>query len=90
MDPAVVVLLAIIVAGIPLIARAFSQVNKKCDKVNNRITIIQTMLIIYLEHAGFDSQKVARALNEHMNEAGPDGGPIIGCINIKELYRDKE
>ena len=90
MDPADYVLLAILVVTIPLIVRAFNQLNKECRNHSTRMTILETLLAIYLTHAGFDMSKVNKAIRENMDELKLNGGLGVGCINIKELYLDKE
>jgi hypothetical protein len=87
MDPAYVVL-AVVLVLIPIAVRAFKDVAKKWAGCDNRLTIVETMLAIYLADRGFDMQKVYRAIREHRAELKTNGNPV-GCINIKELYPDK-
>lgn len=94
MDP-VYVLLAIIVVLIPIFVKEIKDIHKmihnthsQCDKINERETIVETKLDIFLEHSGFDVPKVNRTIKEHMEELKQNDKPSVGCINVKELYRD--
>jgi hypothetical protein len=88
MDPTYI-LLAMIVVLIPIVYKAFKDMSNHCNKVNNRVTVVETKLDIYLEHTGFDIGKVNKAIKENIEEIKQNGSPSVGCINIKELYRDK-
>ena len=87
MDP-IYVLLAIVVVLIPIAFKAFNTLGKKCEATNTRLTMVETMLAIYLHHAGFDVPKVTKAIKENMKEIEQNGGPTVGCIDISKLYRD--
>lgn len=95
MDPAVAVLLALIIVAIPLLVREFKDIRKalanthsQCDKINERQTIVETKLDIFLDHSGFDVSKVNRTIKEHMEELKQNDKPSVGCIKVKELYRE--
>lgn len=90
MDPAIAVLLAIIVVLIPLAIKAFKDTHTRCDRINNRVTIVETKLDIYLNHAGFDINKINRAIKENIEELQQGDSLSIGCIDVKDLYREKE
>lgn len=94
MDPAVYVLLAIIIVTIPILVKEIKDIHKaisnthgQCDKISERQTVVETKLDIYLDHAGFDVHKVNRVIKEHMEELKQNDNPSIGCIKVKELYR---
>ena len=89
MDPAYV-LLAVIVVVIPLAVKAFKEVVNHCNKIDQRMTVVETKLDIFLDHNGFDVSKVNKTINEHIGELKKNDKPSVGCINVKELYRDKE
>jgi hypothetical protein len=87
------IITAIIAAGVPVIARAFSKANDERHKISDRQIITETKLNMLLHHAGFDIPKVNKAIKEHkeeLEELQNNGSPNIGCINIKDLYRNKE
>lgn len=88
MEPAYVIL-AVLLVLIPIAVRAFKDVSKKWAGCDNRLTVVETMLAIYLADRGFDMQKVYKAIREHREELKANGNPV-GCINVKELYPDKE
>jgi hypothetical protein len=80
------ILLAIIIgAGIPSIAALFRYISK----TDTRMTIVETKMDIYLDHAGFDVPKVNETIKKNMKELKKNNKPSVGCINVKELYRDK-
>jgi len=94
MDPAVYVLLVIVVVLIPIFIKEIKDIHKmisnthsQCNKISERETILETKLDIFLEHTGFDINKVNRTIKEHMDELKKNDKPSIGCINVKELYR---
>jgi len=87
MDP-IYILLAIIVVLIPIAVKAFNTLSKKCESTNTRLTMVETMLAIYLHHAGFDVPKVTKAIKENMSELEQNGDPTVGCIDVSKLYRD--
>lgn len=89
MDPAYV-LLVVVVALIGIAAKALNDVRNKCNKTSDGLIAVKSKLDILLEVAGFDIHKVNRSIKEHKDELEEDGAPSVGCINIKELYRDKE
>lgn len=89
MDPAYV-LLAVVIALIGVSAKALNDVHNKCNKTNDGLIEVKTKLDMLLEIAGLDLRKVNRAIKEHRDELKKNGAPSSGCINIKELYRDKE
>ena len=100
MDPTYVLLaivIAILTVFIPMFVREVKDLHKaidnthsQCDKINERETVVETKLDIFLDHAGFDVPKVNRTIKEHMKELKKNDRPSVGCINVKELYRDKE
>jgi hypothetical protein len=95
MEPtAIYVLLAIVIAlvtvGIPLFVNAIKDINKAISKISEREVAVETKVDILLEIAGLDNHKVNRTIKEHMEELKKNDKPSVGCINIKELYRDKE
>lgn len=90
------IVIAIITVAIPLFVNAIKDLNKavnnthgQCDKINDRQTVVETKLDIFLHHAGFDVHKVNKVIKEHMEELKQNDKPSIGCINVKELYREK-
>jgi hypothetical protein len=89
MDPAYIVLV-VVIALIGIGAKALNDLRNKCDKTNDGLISVKTKLDILLEIGGLDPHKVNKAIKEHMDELKQDGQPSVGCINIKELYRDKE
>jgi hypothetical protein len=102
MEPAAIyvllsIVIAIITVAIPLFVNAIRDVNKsisnthgQCDNIKERQIASETKLDILLEIAGLDNHKVNKAIKEHMEELKDNNKPSIGCINMKELYRDKE
>ena len=77
------ILLAIIIAGsIPLIRQIL--------KFSTRLAVLEAELDILLHHSGFDVPKMKQSIKQNMKEIKQNHGPTTGCINIKELYRDKE
>jgi len=89
MDPTYV-LLAIVIALIGVGAKALSDVYKKCDKTTEGLIGVRAKLDILLELSGLDTHKVNNAIEKHTNDLKQNGEPTVGCINLKELYRDKE
>lgn len=96
MDP-VYILLTVIGILTPVLAfeirdlrKGINNTHSQCDKINDRQTAVETKLDIFLYHAGFDVNKVNRTIKEHMEELKQNDKPSVGCINVKELYRDKE
>lgn len=55
-----------------------------------RLVKLETKMDIYLEHAGFSVPKIDRAIKQHMEELQQNDRPAVGCINISQLYKDKE
>lgn len=95
MDP-VYILLTVIGILTPVLAvemrdlrKGITNTHSQCDKIDTRQTILETKLDIFLDHSGFDVQKVNKTINEHMEELKKNNKPSVGCINIKELYRTK-
>jgi hypothetical protein len=84
------VLLAVVIALIGVVAKIIHGIHKKCHETSEGLIAVETKMDIYLEIAGLDVQKVNRAIKEHKDELKQNGKPSVGCINIKELYRDKE
>jgi hypothetical protein len=84
------VLLIVVVALIGIAAKAIHDVRKKCDKTSEGLIGVKAKLDLLLELGGLDIHKVNKAIKDHINELKQDGAPSVGCINIKELYRDKE
>lgn len=64
--------------------------HNQCDKIKEREIVVETKLDILLDDRGFDIQKMNRKIKEHMDELKDNNKPSIGCIDIKELYRNKE
>jgi len=83
------VLLVIVVALIGIAAKVLTDVSNKCNKTHNGLIVVTTKLDLLLELGGLDNRKVDKAIKEHMEELKQNGKPSIGCINMKELYRDK-
>jgi hypothetical protein len=90
MDPATTVLLAVIIALVGVAYKVINDVHKKCDKTTEGLIGVKAKLDILLELGGLDIHKVNKAIKEHINELKQDGAPSTGCINVKELYRDRE
>jgi hypothetical protein len=97
MSPEVAVLLGVITTilgvGIPLIVRAFSRANDERHKIQLHQVRFQTMVEMLLDHAGFDMHKVNKAIKQHeeeLKQLQTNGGPSLGCIDTKQLYKDKE
>lgn len=101
MLPEVAVLLALLTAalgvGIPLIVKEFKELRSRLDSANderhqikNRQTGVEAKLDMLLHHAGFDVHKVNRAIKEHKDELDENGSPTVGCLNVEQMYRDKE
>jgi hypothetical protein len=102
MSPEVTVLLALLTTamgiGIPLIVKEFKELrgrlekaNDQSHKISNRQTIVETKLDMLLDHEGFDIHKVNKAIKEHkeeLEEMQENGRPSVGCINVKELYKE--
>lgn len=89
MDPAYI-LLPIVIALIGVGAKAINELHKKCDRTNEGLIGVKAKLDILLELGGLDTHKVNKAIEEHKDKLKQNGEPTVGCINIKELYRDKE
>jgi hypothetical protein len=84
-------LLAVVIALIGVAAKAISDVRKKCDKTTEGLIGVKAKLDILLHLGGLDPHKVNSSIKEHMDELKQDGAPSVGgCINVDELYRDKE
>jgi hypothetical protein len=67
------------------------ELTDKFDKIKESQIVVETKLDIFLQHEGFDVPKVNKAIKEHMDELKENGKPSVGgCINITELYLDKE
>jgi|GEM_PF-5857465 len=60
------------------------------SKFGERITSVETKIDIYLDSQGFDIRKVNRAIKDHKDELKKNNRPSVGCINVKDLYKDKE
>lgn len=88
MDPAIVVLLAIVVCFIPVATKTVSQVQKKISGITERMIKVETKLDIYLDHAGLDVRKVNKAIADNIEEIKKNDKPTVGCINVKELYKE--
>jgi len=41
-----------------------------------------------LDHSGFDMRKVNRAIKDNLDEIKRNDKPSVGCINMKELYKE--
>ena len=82
------VLLVVIVALIGIAAKVLADVHKKCDKTSDGLIGLKAKLDMLLELGGLDIHKVNNAIKEHKDELKQDGEPSVGCINVKELYRD--
>ena len=82
------VLLIVIIALIGVAAKVLTDVHKKCDRTSEGLIGLKAKLDILLELGGLDIHKVNSSIKDHMNELKQDGEPSVGCINIKELYRD--
>lgn len=97
MDPAVAVLLAIVIALIPIfrsenkaIKKSIKDLENHFNDINKHQVVAETKLDIFLEHTGFDINKVNRTIKEHIEELKNNDKPHVGCINVKGLYRDRE
>lgn len=97
MSAEVAVLLSLIVAllgaGIPLIVRAFSRGSEERHKIQLNLVRFQTMVEMLLDNAGFDMHKVNKAIKQHeeeLKQLQTNGGPSLGCIDTKQLYKDKK
>ena len=88
MDPAIYILLAILICMVPVLAKTISDVRKKIDRNSDRVIVVETKLDIFLEHTGFDLNKVNRAIKDHMDELKLNDKPTVGCINVKGLYKN--
>jgi hypothetical protein len=99
MEAALSVLSGVIVVAIGLFINSLRDLSKRmkegydnthgqCDKINDRQTVVETKLDIFMEHLGFDVNKVNRVIKEHMEELKKNDKPSVGCINIKELYKE--
>jgi hypothetical protein len=88
MDPAYV-LLMVVIALIAVGAKVLSDVHSKCNKTSEGLIGVKAKLDILLEIAGLDLHKVNKTIKDH-DELKQNGAPSSGCINIKELYRDKK
>ena len=64
--------------------------HSQCDKIKDREIINETKLDMLLDEKGFDIRKVNKAIKEHMDELKENNTPSIGCINVKELYREAD
>lgn len=97
MSPEVAVLLALLTTllavGVPLVVKELKELRTKNEKITNRQTRVESYLEILLDHSGFDMHKVKSKIREHqkeLEELQTNGSPSIGgCINPKELYKDK-
>jgi len=89
MDPAYVVLV-VVIALIGVAAKVLTNIHKKCDKTTEGLIGVKAKLDLLLELGGLDIHKVNKSINDHMKDLKQNGEPSVGCINIKELYRDKE
>jgi len=90
MDP-VYILLSVVLALIGLGGKFLTDVYKRCHETREELVSLQTKMDIYLEHVGFDTQKVNKAIKEHMTELKQNGKPRVGgCIHIDQLRHDKE
>ncbi len=95
MDPAIGVLLAIVICLIPVGAKIVTRMQKKfdeaqkhCNKISDRVIVVETKLDIYLDHSGFDIRKVNKAITDNMEELKKNDKPTVGCIHVKELYKE--
>jgi len=67
------------------------QVQDNYERIKDNQIVVETKLDIFLAHSGFDIPKVNKAIREHIDELKENGKPSVGgCMNINELYRDKE
>lgn len=100
MDAAIGVLSAVVTVGIGLFVNAIRDIRKdmkkemdnthsQLNKVNERQAVLETKVDIFLTHVGFDIRKVNKAIEQHMEELKKNDRPSVGCINITELYKDK-
>lgn len=89
MDPAYV-LLVVVIALVGIAAKELSDVRNRTNKTSEGLIAVKAKLDILLELGGLDPHKVNRAIKDHMDELKQNGAPTSGCINIKELYPDKE
>jgi hypothetical protein len=81
-----ILLTIIVAAGVPTIVG----LSRYISKLSTRMTVVETKMDIYLDHIGFDVPKVNETIKKNMKELKKNNRPSVGCINIKELYRDKE
>jgi hypothetical protein len=93
MDPtAIVVTILVALIGVGggslwHVHKRIDSAKEQCSKISDHVIIIETKLDIYLEHSGFDVQKVNKAIKENMEELKRNDKPTVGCIHIKELYK---
>jgi hypothetical protein len=99
MDPAVIVLSGIVTVAIGLFVNALRDLRKdlksqsdnthsQCAKITERQAVVETKVDMLLDHSGFDMRKVNRAIKDNLDEIKKNDKPSVGCINIKELYRE--
>ena len=60
----------------------------KCHTLAKLMVKVETKTDIYLEHAGFSVPKVDRAILLHLEELERNDRPRLGCLDIRELYKD--
>lgn len=84
------VLLSVVIALIAVGAKALTDVGRKSNNHSNRLVAVETKLDMLLEINGLDTNKVNKAIRENMDELKQNGKPSVHCINLKELYRDKD
>ena len=82
-----VVLAALLAGLISVVVGVFKSLSQKVSKLSDKCTYVEAKVDIYLDHAGFDMQKVNSAIKTHLDELMQNGRPSVGCINVKELYK---
>jgi len=85
-----IVFIALLGALITIVIGVYKSLIEKVNKMASRTTYVEAKVDIYLDHAGFDVQKVNRTIKDHIEELMQNNGPSVGCINVKELYKTGE
>jgi hypothetical protein len=99
MDPALVILSGIVTVAIGLFVNALRDIRKdlkremdnthgQCNKISERQAVVETKVDMLLDHSGFDMRKVNRAIKDNLDEITKNDKPSVGCISIKELYKE--
>ena len=82
-----IVFIALLGALITIVIGVFKCLIQKVSKMSDKCTYLEAKMDIYLDHAGFDVQKVNSTIKDHLVDLMKNNRPSVGCINVKELYK---